>query len=66
MPNLLLNTSTKDYSEVIGNGATYHVPPYQRDYSWSDDQWSDLWLDILALETEKNRNRSRFFRAVAS
>ena len=54
MPHLLLNVSTKNYSEIIGNGATYRVPLYQRDYSWSDDQWSDLWLDLLGLETEKN------------
>jgi uncharacterized protein with ParB-like and HNH nuclease domain len=54
MPNLLLNASTKDYSEVIGNGTTYRVPLYQRDYSWSEDHWSDLWADILGLEMEKN------------
>ena len=54
MSNLLLNASTKDYSEIIGNGATYHVPTYQRDYSWSEDHWNDLWSDVLGLETERD------------
>lgn len=45
----LLDTSTVSLSEVIGNGKTYRVPPYQRDYSWQKDQWEDLWNDILAV-----------------
>lgn len=45
----LLDTSTVSLSEVIGNGKTYQVPPYQRDYSWEKDQWEDLWNDILAV-----------------
>ena len=46
----LLATSTVSLSDVIGNGKTYTVPPYQRDYSWKQDQWEDLWNDILAIE----------------
>lgn len=41
------------YSELIGNGTTYIVPPYQRDYSWDEENWDDLWLDILSLPEEK-------------
>ena len=44
--NNLLDTSTVSLSDVIGNGKTYQVPPYQRDYSWKRDQWEDLWNDI--------------------
>ena len=46
----LLATSTVSLSDIIGNGKTYTVPPYQRDYSWKQDQWEDLWNDILAIE----------------
>ena len=46
----LLATSTVSLSDIIGNGKTYTVPPYQRDYSWQQDQWEDLWNDILAIE----------------
>lgn len=27
----------------------YHIPPYQRDYSWKEVQWEDLWNDIWGL-----------------
>lgn len=45
----LLDTSTVSLSDIIGNGKTYIVPPYQRDYSWKRDQWEDLWNDIIAI-----------------
>lgn len=52
--NNLLDTSTVSLSDIIGNGKTYTVPPYQRDYSWNKDHWEDLWNDILSVkESEK-------------
>lgn len=45
----LLNTSTTNFLELIGNGRTYRVPPYQRDYSWGEEQWEDLWNDLSEL-----------------
>ncbi len=45
----VLNTRTISYMELIGNGRSYSVPPYQRDYSWSEEQWEDLWNDIVGL-----------------
>ena len=45
----ILNTHTINYLELIGNGKSYRVPPYQRDYSWSEEQWEDLWNDIVEL-----------------
>ena len=45
----LLNTKTINFLELIGNGKTYRVPPYQRDYSWEEEQWEDLWSDLLEL-----------------
>ena len=38
-----------DFGELIGNGKVYRVPPYQRDYSWAEEQWEDLWADVLDL-----------------
>jgi len=52
--NNLLDTSTVSLSDVIGNGKTYTVPPYQRDYSWKRDQWEDLWNDILIIESSNS------------
>lgn len=45
----LLNTRTANYLDLLGNGRIYRVPPYQRDYSWEEEQWEDLWNDILEL-----------------
>ncbi len=53
MATLLLNTGTASYNELISNGRTFHVPPYQRDYSWEKEYWEDLWMDILDLPKEK-------------
>lgn len=48
----LLNTDTKSFLDLIGNGKVYRVPPYQRDYSWREEQWEDLWQDIEALRDQ--------------
>jgi uncharacterized protein with ParB-like and HNH nuclease domain len=38
---------------IIGNGKSYQVPIYQRDYSWDKDDWEDLWNDIEEIPTDK-------------
>ena len=48
----ILNTGTTSYLELIGNGKTYRVPPYQRDYAWTQQEWEDLWNDIVELRDE--------------
>lgn len=45
----LLDTRTASFGDLLGNGKIYIVPKFQRDYSWDQDNWSDLWEDILAL-----------------
>ena len=52
--NNLLDTRTASFRELISNGRIYRVPTYQRDYSWKQDNWEDLWLDILDARTTKN------------
>jgi uncharacterized protein with ParB-like and HNH nuclease domain len=49
----LLDTKTVNSNEIFGNGKKYIVPLYQRDYSWKEDNWEDLWADIL-LAIESN------------
>ena len=46
----LLNTDTEDLKELLSNGKSYTVPPYQRDYSWKQEHWEDLWEDLLTIE----------------
>ena len=66
------NTGNLTFRQLIGNGLLYAVPPFQRDYSWTQDQWDDLWQDIemavkpgaetdhymgyLVLQTDDNKN----------
>lgn len=40
-------TENNTYRKLIGNGLTYRIPRFQRDYSWTDAEWEDLWTDIL-------------------
>ena len=48
----ILNTGTTSYLELIGNGKTYSIPPYQRDYAWTEQEWEDLWNDIVELSDD--------------
>lgn len=46
----LLDTKSVTLNEVLGNGKKMQVPLFQRDYSWDEDNWEDLWNDILSSE----------------
>jgi Protein of unknown function DUF262/Protein of unknown function (DUF1524) len=41
------NTKNDTFRKLLGNGLTYRIPPFQRDYSWTETEWEDLWADIL-------------------
>ncbi|MBX3617073.1 DUF262 domain-containing protein [Nitrosomonas sp.] len=45
-------TENNTYRKLIGNGLTYRIPRFQRDYSWTEDEWEDLWMDILGTVRE--------------
>lgn len=47
------NTTNSSFRQLLGNGLSYRVPPFQRDYSWTEDEWDDLWQDILGLYEEE-------------
>lgn len=47
--SVLLDTSTVNFQDLLGNGKSYVVPPYQRDYSWREEHWEDLWQDVCAV-----------------
>jgi len=52
MSAMNFNTSNQTLRQLLGNGLLYRVPPFQRDYSWTDEEWDDLWQDILGLFAE--------------
>ena len=52
MATLNFNTTNSTFRQLLGNGLSYRVPPFQRDYSWSEDEWDDLWQEFVALFEE--------------
>ena len=45
----LMTPGTASLGGLLGNGITYRVPVFQRDYSWKEENWLDLWEDIRTL-----------------
>lgn len=43
------NTSNENYKQLLSGGNIYRIPRFQRDYSWKEEHWEDLWSDILDL-----------------
>ncbi len=50
----LLETKTSTLQELLGNGRIYKIPIFQRDYSWKEENWEDLWNDVVFLENNPN------------
>lgn len=46
MATMNFNTSNQTYRQLMGNGLIYTIPRFQRDYSWTDTEWDDLWMDL--------------------
>lgn len=49
MSKIYFEQSRPSFSVLIGNGKSFEVPVYQRNYSWTYDEWDDLWNDIDEL-----------------
>lgn len=43
------NTSNKTYRQLMGNGLIYTIPRFQRDYSWTEVEWDELWNDLTEM-----------------
>ena len=46
--NLFVNPGgrTRPLDHVLDNKTSYIIPPYQRDYTWKEENWEDL-LDTI-------------------
>lgn len=50
---LYLEPENRMFSELMGNGKSYSIPRFQRDYSWDQEELTALWHDIESMmETE--------------
>ncbi|MFK8161721.1 MAG: DUF262 domain-containing protein [Lewinella sp.] len=45
------DTTSSTLRQLLGNGLRYVIPRFQRDYSWTAEQWDDLWRDMEAVRT---------------
>lgn len=54
MASTNFQTENNTYRKLMGNGLVYRIPRFQRDYSWSEQEWEDLWSDILDVTDPKN------------
>src|SRR5262245_29117663 len=54
---VLLDTDTISFGDLFSGASIYKVPPFQRDYSWTEENWDDLWQDIeLAIKNKDYRH----------
>lgn len=53
MSKTLFEPGSPTFNELIGNGKVFDVPRYQRDYAWEEEDWDDLWNDILGIPSEQ-------------
>ncbi|WP_298816970.1 DUF262 domain-containing protein [Chloroflexus sp.] len=51
------DTDNRTYRQLLSNGLTYQIPTFQRDYSWGEEEWEDLWRDILDVLDKKEPAR---------
>ncbi len=55
MQKPFFDTKTLTLGEILGNGKKYSVPRFQRSYSWTEDNWEELWQDIIFLQEDKEK-----------
>lgn len=52
----LLTAETKNFQSIMSESRKLKIPTYQRDYSWNEEQWEELWNDILRGKKNKNKH----------
>lgn len=46
------NTENRTYRQLLGNGLTYCIPRFQRDYSWGEQEWEDIDTYLALTQPE--------------
>ena len=55
-----LRAEARTLAELFANGTRFVVPPFQRDYAWGDDQWDELWQDVVRISEGDQRASTHF------
>ena len=53
MRDIPFTTQNTTFRQKMELGNSYQVPPFQRNYSWTENEWDDLWQDIQELSQEQ-------------
>ena len=56
-----MDSGTESLGNIVNN-RVFHIPNYQRYYSWEDKQLEDLWTDLIVLE----QNKKHYFGTIIS
>ncbi len=51
-----IDSHSVSIGEIFRKPVAYHVPHYQRDFAWTDEQVEILWEDIIASLTDRESN----------
>src|SRR3954468_16319288 len=55
----------RDMFKTTGAGQlTFAIPPFQRDFSWTEERWRDLWRDAARYAHSSSRDRPQHFLGV--
>lgn len=52
----LLSAETKNFQSIMTESKKLKIPQYQRDYSWNEEQWDELFNDILKGKKNKSKH----------
>lgn len=56
-----MQVSEANFQQIIPGQKQYHVPKFQREYTWKLKQWDDLWNDIIDLHENNTNDDSKHF-----
>ena len=52
----LLSAETKNFQSIMTESKKLKIPQYQRDYSWDEEQWDELFSDILKGKSNRSKH----------
>ena len=53
---IYLDPENRCFAEIMSNNRRYIVPLFQRDYSWEEEQWEELWEDIEQMQQSQTQH----------
>ena len=55
-----MHTKKVTLSDILSSQRQHIIPVFQRSYSWTQKNWSELWSDIQALIIERDKSPEHF------